>query len=98
MVEENGISYSRLQWLDGLKGMTIVFVIFNHVVGSFEKNELFLTTSNVTDNDIFQRLAILVYEFIGSYLMPLFICLSGFAFSLAYMDTNGEIVWRKYRN
>lgn len=98
MVKENSISYSRLQWLDGLKGMTIVFVVFNHVVESFEKNGLFITASNVTNNDIFQRLAILVHEFIGSYHMPLFICLSGFAFSLAYMDANGEIVWRKYRS
>lgn len=73
---ENG----RKVWIDGLKGFAALTVVLGHVVsgyleaGQFEAQKGFLTA---------------VFNGIYAFHMPLFFVISGFVFSLAYLDGEG---------
>lgn len=70
----------REAWIDGLKGFAALTVVLGHVVsgyleaGQFEAQKGFLTA---------------VFNGIYAFHMPLFFVISGFVFSLAYLDGEG---------
>ena len=69
----------RLAWLDSLKGLTIIAVVLGHALLGFGENNVFGEY-----NDFFWRLK----DWIYIWHMPLFLCLSGFSFCLAYFRNN----------
>ena len=67
----------REQWIDSLKGITIFLVVFAHVIGGFGRSEIGSSSALKVGN--------WVYEIIYVFHMPLFMTISGYVFSLAYL-------------
>lgn len=69
----------RIEWLDALKGVAIIAVVFGHSLLGYTENNAFGEY-----NDFFFQLK----DWIYIWHMPFFMCLSGFSFSLAYYRDN----------
>ena len=69
----------RIEWLDALKGVAIIAVVFGHSLLGYTENNAFGEY-----NDFFFQLKNWIYI----WHMPFFMCLSGFSFSLAYYRDN----------
>ena len=66
----------RLAWLDAVKGLAILAVILGHVFLGFTENNAFPAD---------QRWMRFAMNWIYAWHMPLFFCISGFAFSLSIL-------------
>ena len=69
----------RIEWLDALKGVAIIAVVFGHSLLGYTENNAFGEY-----NAFFFQLKNWIYI----WHMPFFMCLSGFSFSLAYYRDN----------
>lgn len=67
----------RETWIDALKGFAALTVILGHVVSGYLEAGLF---------DAQKRILVAVFNGIYAFHMPLFFAISGFVFSLAYLD------------
>lgn len=67
----------RVQWIDSLKGVTIFLVIFAHVIDGFGRAEV--------GSGIALKMGNWIYKVIYIFHMPLFVAISGYVFSLAYL-------------
>ena len=65
----------RIEWLDELKGFAIISVVLGHALLGYSENNAFGVY-----NDFFCALK----DWIYIWHMPLFLCLSGYSFCLAY--------------
>ena len=69
----------RITWIDFLKGISIIAVVLGHALLGYTENKSFGEW-----NESFLRLK----DWIYIWHMPLFMCLSGFSFGLAYYRNN----------
>lgn len=65
----------RIEWLDALKGFAIISVVLGHALLGYSENNAFGVY-----NEVFCALK----DWIYIWHMPLFLCLSGYSFCLAY--------------
>lgn len=70
----------RIEWLDALKGFAIISVVLGHTLFGYSENNAFGVY-----NDFFCT----IKDWIYIWHMPLFICLSGFSFCVAYYRNDG---------
>lgn len=85
-VENSTSSRSRISWLDSLKGFAIICVVLGHVVDGYIK-------AGVCPES--QAFMCQIWQAIYAFHMPLFFVISGFFFSLAYFDKDGNVKGRK---
>lgn len=81
---------NRKKWIDITKGIAITLVVFQHACGSLYKSGIY------ADKGLSN-----IISFIGTFHMPLFIILSGYCFSLAYLKDGvlkKERVWKQIIN
>lgn len=69
----------RIQWIDVLKGVTAIFVILGHVLLGYTNNNAFPEVQNLLQT---------INHWIYSFHMPLFMVISGFAFTVAYIKNS----------
>ena len=67
---------NRVIWLDNLKGFAIILVVIGHVIDGFELNGIYGSA----------KYAWPIFDAIYSFHMPLFFVISGFSFTLAYLE------------
>lgn len=79
---DSGTTKSRLNWIDSLKGFTILTVVLGHVASEY---------ANIGELADFLRVELLIRNVIYSFHMPLFVLISGFVFSLAYVKSDGQV-------
>lgn len=72
----DNMSNERIEWLDSLKGLAILFVVLGHILLGFIENNAFPDINNTLEK---------IDTWIYSWHMPLFFFLSGFAFDLSYI-------------
>lgn len=70
----------RIEWLDALKGFAIVSVVLGHALLGYSENNAFGVY-----NDFF----CILKDWIYIWHMPLFLCLSGYTFCVAYYRKDG---------
>lgn len=73
------IKKQRFEWLDSCKGFAILLVVVGHMVGGYMRGGLF------PDNMAFMQK---VHNTIYSFHMPLFMCISGYVFYMAYLKNS----------
>ncbi len=78
----NVTSGSRISWIDSIKGFAIICVVIGHVALGYLKAGTFQSY-----NDVVEVIRALCY----SFHMPLFFIMSGYAFTLAYVDSDGAV-------
>lgn len=83
----------RIEWLDALKGFAIIAVVLGHTLLGYTENDAFGEY-----NDFFCALK----DWIYIWHMPLFLCLSGYSFCLAYyrkdaLDANSRLKTSKVK-
>lgn len=71
----------RITWLDSLKGFAIICVVIGHVADGYISGSTY-PSAVVAEFGIYQALY--------AFHMPLFFLISGFMFSLAYIDENSK--------
>lgn len=74
-------SKKRITWLDSLKGFAIICVVMGHVVDGYINGSAYPST-------VVEEFGI--YQALYAFHMPLFFLISGFMFSLAYIDKGGK--------
>ena len=80
---------SRIEWIDALKGFTILLVVLGHCLEAF-------LTSSVPNN--FTDILKLIHDWIYSFHMPLFFFLSGFLYYRSYFNAANEKIKLKILN
>lgn len=75
----NHLVSKRVEWLDSLKGIAIIAVVFGHVLLGYGENDAFGEYNIFFWN---------IKNWIYIWHMPLFLCLSGYSFCLAYYRNN----------
>jgi fucose 4-O-acetylase-like acetyltransferase len=79
---------SRLHWVDYLKGIAILLVVYRHVLIGIERSGIIIPSALVTANMIFY-----------SFRMPLFFILSGIFISISIAKRKtGELIFIKFEN
>lgn len=79
---------SRLHWVDYLKGIAILLVVYRHVLIGIERSGIIIPSSLITANMIFY-----------SFRMPLFFILSGIFISRSIAKRKtGELIFIKFEN
>lgn len=79
----------RIDWIDSIKGMTIIAVVIGHCLDGYLKSDMFPTCKDVFYN---------IWYFIYSYHMPLFFVISGITMYLAYVDKNKNIDKSRFKS
>ncbi|MGN0163994.1 MAG: acyltransferase family protein [Candidatus Ornithomonoglobus sp.] len=74
-------------WIDNLKAFTIFAVIVGHCIDGYLKADMFPEASNAFYG---------IWYFIYSYHMPLFFMISGYTFSLAYLDSENKLKTQRF--
>jgi len=79
---------NRLAWVDYLRGLAIILVVYRHVLIGLERSNIYIPTSLVNANMIFY-----------SFRMPLFFILSGIFIS-GTLDRKplGKVIYSKFEN
>lgn len=77
MAEAGNHSKLRLEWLDALKGVAILSVVLGHILLGYTGNNMFPEV-NATMLELMKWIYI--------WHMPLFMAISGFSFSVAYIN------------
>lgn len=75
----------RVLWLDSCKGFAMILVVIGHIMSGYRSAGLFINE---------QHIIVAVYDFIYSFHMALFFCISGSVFYIAYVSHMRE---RKHR-
>ena len=70
---------TRIDWLDAMKGWTILFVVLGHVLLGYVENDSFPQSTNLLK---------IVQDWIYIWHMPLFFAISGYTFFLSYKKKN----------
>ena len=83
------VQNNRVDWIDSLKGFTIIAVIIGHCLDGYLKADMFPSCYNVFHN---------IWYFIYSYHMPLFFIISGMTLHLAYIKSDDELKKDKYKS
>lgn len=78
----------RIQYIDNLKGFTMLLVIIGHITQKMLVFELYPSSSPQMT---------IINRFIYSFHMPLFMMISGFVFHKAYTTSEGKIAKEKLR-
>ncbi len=78
----------RLDYIDALKGLMVVFVVLGHVIDGYLESAKWPEYENVLS---------LIFNIIYSFHMPLCFMISGYLYQLAYTDQNGAVKREKVR-
>jgi fucose 4-O-acetylase-like acetyltransferase len=79
---------TRYKWVDYLKGIAILLIVYRHVLIGIERAGLFVPNYLATANMIFY-----------SFRMPLFFILSGMFITISLQKRNlGELIFLKFKN
>ena len=92
---DNNVAIQRLDWIDRLKGFAIFLMVMGHVIAwSFDSFDTILASSN---KDI-----LVVWKFVYSFHMPLFMFCSGFLFFKGFewftVKNVGSIIWKRVQS
>lgn len=82
------IAPKRIQWIDSLKGFAMSLVILGHITQKYYKFDLYPTSTNEIG---------IIYQLIYSFHMPLFMMISGYLFSKAYINQIGDIKYDRLK-
>lgn len=78
---------ARVKWLDGCKGFAAICVVLGHICNGYMGANLFQEHIGFIER---------TFNFLYTFHMPLFFCLSGYAFYIAYLRDR-EAKRQKYR-